>query len=101
MISASLNFLASDGRNEKSCGLLDESIRSEGEAISPITIETSEWVGAISLRTTGAAMLDCVVAISVGQSDSTPINFFILKMRVEKMLCYINIMLSGAIPAPK
>ena len=46
-------------------------------------------------------MLDCVVAKSVEQSDRAPINFFILKTRIEKVLCYINIMLSGAIPAPK
>lgn len=100
MISALLNFLASEGLKEKSCGLLAESISSEESPISPITIETSEWVGAISLSTMGAAMLECVVVKNAEQSNSTPINFFILKMRVEKVLCYINIKLSGAISAP-
>ena len=100
MISAWLSFLASEGLNAKSCGLLDESISSEGVSMSPITIETSEWVGAISLSITGAAMLDCMVAKNGEQSDSIPISFFILKPRTEKVLCYINIVLSGAVPAP-
>ena len=77
-----------------------ESIRSEGSPISPITMETNEWVGAISLSTTGAAMLNCRVAKNVAQRDSAAIDFFIVKMRTEKVLGYINIVLSGAIKAP-